>query len=394
VRSPFTNLYGPAHPILRPVTEPKRSQTPKRPLFLSSSKWRQFFFNRSSVVLFAAFRHSPLVTVAEAKDARSAERFLLRALLVSLLLHCLVFGVWKVGQNQGWWTNLELPRWMQLLSKALLPPVPKKPAQMVSIPPSLFVQTDPEMIAPQAPKETKYYGANNTVAANKEIKTPSNVPDLDGHQEKVMKTTEAAQPKAVPLQPTPPPQPQPIQAQATPKKSSTPGDLALARPAKKVQDTDGKADAALAPQPQPQPAYERPHTIAEAMARNGTLGEKARQDGGVNRLAMNSALDVQGSPIGAYDALFIAAVQARWYQLLENRTANAPGKVVVEFRMHPDGRITDLKVTQNEVTELLSMICQQAILDPAPFPPWPRQMRLDIPADYRDVQFTFFYDLE
>jgi outer membrane biosynthesis protein TonB len=337
--------------------------------------------------------HAWVVTVSESNDASPTERFLLRALIFSLLLHFLLFGLWKVGQTQGWWTNLALPRWMQLVSKALVPVIPKKPVLPLSPPPVLFVEVDPESIAPQAPKDPKFYGANNTAAANQEIKTPATVPNIEGRQDKVMKTTENAPAKAVPLQPTPPPQPQPVPSQPPPKKSDTIGDLAMAAPVKKAQEKEGKSESDSTPAPQPPPAYQRPRTLAEAMARSGTLGEKARQNGGVNNISMRSALDVAGSPIGAYDAEFVAAVKARWYQLLESHGANAPGKVVVEFRMHPDGRITDIKVTQNEVTEVLSEICVQAILDPAPYPAWPRQMRLDIPADFRDVQFTFFYDL-
>jgi hypothetical protein len=334
--------------------------------------------------------------VSDANDASPTERFLLRALVFSLLLHTLLFGLWRVGQTQGWWNNLTLPRWMEMASKVLVPVMPKKLAPVPLRPPPMFVEIDPELIAPKPPKEAKFYGANNTVAANKEIKTPSTVPNIEGRQEKVMKTTENAPLKAVPLQPTPPPQPQVVPAEAPPKKTYTPGDLAMAALAKKAQEKVGKSDseALVEPQPQPQPVYQRPRTLAEAAARRGTLGEQARQVGGVNHIGLKPALDVQGSVIGAYDELFVEAVKAKWFQLLENRSPNAPGKVVVAFRMHPDGRITDVKVIQNEVTELMCTICEQAIIDPAPYAPWPRQMRLDIPADYRDVQFTFYYDLE
>jgi outer membrane biosynthesis protein TonB len=88
------------------------------------------------------------------------------------------------------------------------------------------------------------------------------------------------------------------------------------------------------------------------------------------------------------------AIKTRWFQLLEKVSANASGKVVLEFKLRPDGRITDMKMAQNEVTEELGTFCEQAIFDPAPFPPWPRQMRLDNPADSLDLQFTFYYDVE
>jgi outer membrane biosynthesis protein TonB len=341
---------------------------------------------------YRRFCHLLAVIASQANDDRSTEKLLLRAFLLSMLLHFLFYGVWKTGEARGWWHELKLPRWMQLISKTLTPKAPVLVLPPRTAPSTMYVDVDPETVAPQPPKETKYYGSHNTVAANKEIKTPSLLPNVEGRQEKVVKTTENAPTKAVPLQPTPPAAPQPqVAAQSPPKKTEAPGDLAMVRPSDKTQEKDGQSQAETAVQPQP---YQRPRTVAEALARkNGTLGEPMRQVGGVNNLAMKSALDVAGSPIGAYDEAFVAAVRARWWQLLENRHPPA-GKVVVEFRMHPDGRITNVKIDQNEVSELWGMICQQAILDPAPYLPWPKEMRLAIAADFRDVQFTFFYELE
>jgi hypothetical protein len=66
----------------------------------------------------------------------------------------------------------------------------------------------------------------------------------------------------------------------------------------------------------------------------------------------------------------------------------------VEFRLLPDGRVTELSIVQNEMSELFGLICAQAIREPAPYRPWPEEMRRDIPKDYRDVTFTFYYGTE
>ena len=95
---------------------------------------------------------------------------------------------------------------------------------------------------------------------------------------------------------------------------------------------------------------------------------------------------------GDYDSAFIAAVQQRWYDLLES--ANIPhraGKVLLEFRLSYDGRVTEMKVNDNEVGEVLSSICRRAVLDPAPFAKWPTDMRRMVGANFRDVTFTFYY---
>ncbi len=137
----------------------------------------------------------------------------------------------------------------------------------------------------------------------------------------------------------------------------------------------------------------RPRTIKEALARraeSGIVGEQMKQDGGVKQLGV-SALDVRGMSFGAYDAAIIQAIQQRWYSLLESRPTPR-GRVVVEFRMHFDGRVTDMKVSEADVGELYSLLCQKAIQDPAPFPRWPSDMRRQMQADYRDVRFSFFYN--
>jgi hypothetical protein len=49
-----------------------------------------------------------------------------------------------------------------------------------------------------------------------------------------------------------------------------------------------------------------------------------------------------------------------------------------------------MKLLSSDVDELQSLICQQAVLDPAPFKPWPQKMRQVI-SDPRQVRFTFYY---
>jgi hypothetical protein len=336
--------------------------------------------------------------------------FLVWALVISLLIHLLSFGVWKLGKGLGWWRNIELPQWMQLVPKSAVKPLAKKiPARLQATEqtPLLFVDVDPAMAAPEPPKNAKYYSSADSVASNPAKKIPSDIPLITGKQDKVLKTTEPLKPKAQPLQPSPPvPQktevaeakapvpekPQTAEAKPLPKKSDVPGDLAMAKPRDKVIDKGGQAETQPTdPVPAP-PKHTRPRTLAEALQHQGLQGEKMRQDGGVNHISLNgeSSLDVKRTVLGDYDRDMIAAVDARWHALLADRETFVPGKVVLEFKLHTDGRITDMKVTSNEVTDLLSLICEQAVLDPAPFKPWPDKMRQEISAP-RDVVFTFFY---
>jgi len=142
----------------------------------------------------------------------------------------------------------------------------------------------------------------------------------------------------------------------------------------------------------------RPRTLAEAraraQARSGLPGEKMKQDGGVKRRLEFAALDAKATPFGSYDAAFIEAVSQRWYDLLDQMSFDGyqRGKVVLQFALNYDGRITDMKVVEKTVGEALSLLCEMAVLDPAPYAPWPIELRRLVGSDQRRVQFTFYYN--
>jgi len=315
------------------------------------------------------------------------------------MIHFAVYGTWRWGQTEGWWRNFNFPAWMHLTPKLLMPMTGRKialvPKPQQPPPQLVFVDVDPALAQATPPKAPKFYSANNTVAANPHPKNEV-LPEILGRQDKEIKTTPNTLLKPKPVQPSPPKQETVKAAQPNPlpKKADTPGDLVMAKPQEKAQEKNGQAETEVGANAQPQPVHERPRTIAEAMAKHGMLGEKSRQAGGVNRLNMESAVDAMKTSFGDYDRDFIDAVRTHWYQLLENRSVEGPGKVVVEFRLHPDGRVTDLKMVQNEMSDLLGLICQEAVSDPAPYRPWPEEMRRDIPKEYRDVTFTFYYSTE
>jgi len=340
------------------------------------------------------------VTALNVNDTSAAEKLLLRAVVISLLLHLLAFTLWRVGNEQGWWRNMVMPHWLQAVSKAMLPVIPKQTvAEEVPQTQFSFVEVDPALATPAPPKKPMFLSSQNTVAANKEIKVLSPLPNIDGRQEDYLKTVQdakkLAEPKPVPVASTPiPAQPAPAPAESAPKKTYVPGDLAMVRPSDKA--AEGKPDATVSeqpqaqPSPQPQPEH-KPRTLAEALAKNGIPGPQTHHIGGVGNITPDVSLDVQGTPLGSYIHDMVDAVQSHWYQLLENQTADNSGKVVLHFRLLPDGRITNMSVVRNEVSDVLQMMCQRAVLDPK-FPKWPREMRLEVPNEYYDITFTFYYE--
>ncbi len=273
------------------------------------------------------------------------------ALALSLVLHLSFWGVYVLGRNIHW------PAWMHRIVQP--PPVQAK-QQQTSRPPLLFVDVSEAQAVAKEPKDAKRYSDRNSIAANPELNKDLNEPKLDGSEANTPKT-EASEKKFDQLMPDPP-KPKPVS-----------GNMTIA-----------KVDL------KPPQEKKRPRTIKEAMLQRG---EKIKQDGGATQRP-NASLDVKATGFGAYDRAFIDAVSSRWYDLLDNMSYDAyrQGKVVVQFVLNYDGRITEMKVVESTVTETLSLLCQKAVLDPSPFDKWPREMRLMVGEDSRRITFTFNYN--
>ena len=318
---------------------------------------------------------------------------LVLALVSSLLLHLAFFGGWQIGKQFGWWQHQ--PTWLTNLTRSLakLSPAPVRPTapQQPPVIAMTFVEVDPATVTAEAPDKAKYYGAKNSKAANPDPKQKE-IPKVDGKQNQVVRLMDNEKPKPFPLQPSPPKEPKPEEPVVQPKpKIEKPGDLALVRPKETKPPTDGSLDTDTGDSNNP--PKDRPRTLAAARAQKAALaGEKIRQDGG-SPVHGSVAFDVKATPFGDYDRDFIAAVQQCWYNLIdEHQGTHRAGKVTVDFRLTHDGRITDIKVQENEVGEILSMLCQSAIQNPAPYPRWPTAMRQVIPGNYREIRFTFYYN--
>ncbi|MBM3858754.1 MAG: hypothetical protein FJ395_03785 [Verrucomicrobia bacterium] len=112
---------------------------------------------------------------------------------------------------------------------------------------------------------------------------------------------------------------------------------------------------------------------------------------GVTRLGI-PAFNVAESPFGAYDKAIVRAVQSRWYALIEkNALYERAGEVTIHFQLLPDGSVTNAEVKATTAGEILALFCQKAIVESAPFAPWPEQLRAYLGNEPRDVDFTFYY---
>jgi hypothetical protein len=323
------------------------------------------------------------VRAVAAKDAKVD--LLVRALAISLVLHLFAFGTWKYGQTHGWWRESHMPHWLQVVRSKLvqqmaktIPPRTKPPQQTLT-----FVDVDQTQAVAEAPKNAKYTSSVNTIASSTK-RDDSELPRLTGDQEKVLKTTDNAkpEPKPQPLQPTPKPLPE-REKPAPPPKSYTPGQLVFAKPY--TNANNGKTN-----EPEAAP-HQRPRTVQEAKAHQGISGDKMKHDAGSSHVGLTSALDVKSTITGNYDRMFVDVVQTQWNYLTDDHRPFPPGEVQIQFKLHYDGRITDMKTVYTTVDGFYAMLCQKAILDNVPYQRWTVEMRRELAADVRDLTFTFYY---
>ena len=308
---------------------------------------------------------------------------LARALVFSLALHLLGYGGWRVEQRFHLLEKIHPPAWLTKARQKVLPPVMVAVPQPAASrePPLMFIEVNPVAAVAEPVKSAKYYSSKNSRATNPDADRATDSPKISGQQDHAPKTETVVRPQ--------PAKPQAEPASAQPPAEAAPQSAAL-----------GNAERAK-PEIKPRPetltpaAPARPRTLAEAQARQPALaliGEKMKQDGGVKLRAQFSALDAISLPFGAYDAAVFAAIQDRFLSLCESQIlTRAQGRVVIDFHLNYDGRISDLVVQEVTVSELLSAIAQRAILDPAPYAKWPDEMHREIGKNYRSIRVTFNY---
>jgi len=307
---------------------------------------------------------------------------LVRAFVLSVAVHLLAWGTYETGKKFHVWDKIHAPAWMKALALPL-PKAVKKETPEERQPPLVFINVSPEQAVTEAPKNATYYSSRSSVAANPEADHNTDTPKIAGTQMQVPKTEDVPREQFEKLQPAlPAPQPEP---EVKAKPTMAPGDLTMAKPDLNVRTETGDAERP------------RPRTLKEAYARkhmNQPPGRKMKQDGGVARRANLAMVDARGTSFGAYDEAFIAAVSQRWYDLLDNIRYDGyqPGKVVLQFHLNYDGRITEMKVAESTVGDMLSILCRKAVEDPAPYEKWPSEMRLKMGRDMRPIQFTFYYN--
>jgi len=99
------------------------------------------------------------------------------------------------------------------------------------------------------------------------------------------------------------------------------------------------------------------------------------------------------SSFHAYDTRFVEEVERRWRNRLdEGKVKTYPdGHVVTQFHLNHTGEVGGFRIVEDTVGNPWTDYCREAVLAPKPYPSWPREMRLAVGKDHREIKFTFYY---
>jgi hypothetical protein len=103
---------------------------------------------------------------------------------------------------------------------------------------------------------------------------------------------------------------------------------------------------------------------------------------------------INSSMFAPYDSDFISVIQQHWVGMLDAASGLAPkkGQVAVSFLLYSDGHVSNFRVVRTTMDESVTLICQKAVLECAPFAPWPPEMKQVINNDSHEIQITFDFE--
>jgi hypothetical protein len=320
------------------------------------------------------------------------------AMAFSLLLHVSV--VWFYAS----------PQIIRLLTSVFSRPAaarqhvtrPARPARALQrrIPQLSFVEVDSSQASLAKPQNARYFSDRSSLAANPApLARSADIPKIEGRRMERLETSTVlrpGRPQPTPgSAPTPARQPSPPALTMRAETPPAPRDPAEGITAPRLL---GKQPAQPAegspPEPQFQLRMEKPTFALRSEAPAGQPTQReiptlaSQSDGGVERKGP-VALNVIGMPQGAYSKKMFAAIGWRWRLLLDQYyTDGPPGKVKLDFRLRPDGRVDNFAVAQNTASNILASYCQKAVVDSSPFDPWPDELKL-LGGDHLDISVEF-----
>ncbi|MGI8889809.1 MAG: hypothetical protein ACR2G0_03370 [Chthoniobacterales bacterium] len=322
------------------------------------------------------------------------------AVLASVALHLLVglslaaFG----GSRQE--IALEEPQVPQLT--IMQPPEPTPPPLVSKNAPMTTV--DPDRKSAEAPKEKTFEANENSIAAAEKAATTDNqLPGQDGKERPFMNLEEhensfanggskpEPKPSATPTpeeQPTPAPTPD-----QTPPPASTPDPDQLAlltqtpTPIPSPPETEEKTEVPT-PTEIPTPTPEPSATPPPAASSYRDLQQRTLIRGGINNRG-RSGVNAVGTPQGRYKKLLEDAIGSRWYYYTASKSdLISIGTTSVTFLVMADGKVKNLRMTENTANEASASIALRSIQE-TKFPPIPEDLLATLPEGHFTMEESF-----
>ncbi len=274
------------------------------------------------------------------------------------------------------------------LAEPTPPPLVPKNAPMTTV--------DPARKSALAPKEKTFEANENSIAAAEKAATANNqLPGQDGKERPFTNLEEHAnsfasagstpQPKP---SPTAPPKQEPTPNETIPPAAPTlaPNQFALLTqtptPVPSPLQTEQKTEIPTpteTPTPTP-PPEETPPARASSYQ---DLQQKTVIRGGINNRG-RSAVNALGTPQGRYKKLLEDAIGSRWYHYTADKAdLISIGTTSVTFEIEADGKVRNLRMTENTANEASASIALRSIQE-TKFPPIPDDLLGALP----DGRFT------
>jgi TonB family protein len=284
--------------------------------------------------------------------------------LLSTIVHAVILGLILFGPD---WTFLQpSPEELEARQRRLQEQLERQREQRRFV----FVQPRVDFEALRPPPRAELSDIDRQAQARERAPDPSNpLPFSRGDSAERIEAAEEERARgvetAVPAN-TEPPKPEPTEQLAQPL---PPADTGLRRAPELSRPAPGRLGDAL--------------RNLERYVQNQTF---SNPQGGVNDPGATIQFDTKGIDFGPWIRRFVAQVRRNWF--IPHAAMSFRGRVVIQFNIHKNGRITDVTVVAPSNIDAFNRAAYQAIVGSNPVEP--------LPPEYPDpVAFftvTFFYN--
>jgi TonB family protein len=265
--------------------------------------------------------------------------------------------------------------WIILLSLLWLSPnTPQQAKPVEPEEPTRFVFMEPRLERPPVKPRERFELSDRDRRSQTPERAPTPKNDLPFSRGDTPERVEATQPEQARVEPQPPAPPAPQTPPAPPPEEQI------------ARNT-----------PAPTPVPRQPSTARPPL--NGVLGDAVRNlsrytqnhtfensQGGNNDSTGAIQFDSKGVDFGPWLRRFVAQVKRNWFVPLA--AMNFHGRVVLQFYVHRNGSITDVRTVQASSIESFNTAAVNAILGSNPTEPLP----VEYPDDNVLFTVTFFYN--